>query len=80
MVSHPQWYEEAAALDEVRFVDHQLVDLPLQRLLDLVGARAIPALHALVRGGAVRLELRSAAAQTEGNVGKNLVAFEKKLF
>ena len=32
------------------------------------------------RGGAVRLELRSAAAQTEGNVGKNLVAFEKKLF
>ena len=54
--------------------------LGLRQSLQNVGARAIPALHALVRGGAVRLELRSAAAQTEGNVGKNLVAFEKKLF
>ena len=54
--------------------------LGLRQGMQNISARSVTALHGMMRAGQIRAELRSAAAQTEGNVGKNLVAFEKKLF
>ncbi len=44
-----------------------------------IGARDLPALHAMLYEGRLRFDVRTAAAQHEGGV-HSLYSFEKKLY